>query len=255
MAKRQILIIEDDSSIRQAMVDALGITGYGVFQADDGISGLEMALTCACDLVLLDLVLPGRDGLDILKEVRSARPTLPVIVLTARGEESDRVRGLRLGADDYVIKPFSVRELLARVEAVLRRSPERPTDVGELTVPGGKANFARREVRFRDGQRCELSEREAELLRYLACNAGRAISREEVLRCVWGLGAGGAETRTVDMTVVRLRQKLRDDPANPRLLLTVRGKGYMLEEANRPTGQQATVKRRNPEQGTRNPGR
>jgi DNA-binding response OmpR family regulator len=189
---------------------------------------LELAVRSDYELLLLDLVLPGVDGLHILREVRRVRPTQPVIVLTAKGAEDDRVNGLRLGADDYVVKPFSVKELLARVEAVLRRSPERPSDVSLLAVPGGCADFARREVRFDDGVRCELSEREAELLRYLAVNAGRAISRDELLANVWRISPRGLSTRTIDMHVARLREKLRDNPTDPQVLLTVRGKGYMF---------------------------
>ena len=228
MDHRCILVVEDDAGIRQGVVDALRFSGYEVLEAADGKAGLESALRTACDLVLLDLMLPGLDGLDVLKEVRGARPTLPVIILTARGEESDRVAGLRLGADDYVVKPFSVKELLARVEAVLRRSPERPSDLEELRLPGGRADFARREISFDDGERCELSEKESDLLRYLACNGGRAVSRDELLAHVWGINPRGVSTRTIDMHVARLREKLRDDPARPRVVLTVRGKGYML---------------------------
>src|SRR5262249_49545125 len=145
------------------------------------------ALRANCDLLLLDLVLPGHSGFEILKAVRGARSTLPVIILTARGEEADRVQGLRLGADDYVVKPFSVRELLARVEAVLRRSPERPEQVSSIKVPAGVVDLARSEIRYQNGQRCELSEREVQLLRYLASHAGRAISRDEILLRVWRL--------------------------------------------------------------------
>ena len=195
---------------------------------DNGDIGLDLAITCDCDLVLLDLILPGLDGLEILREIRATRPTLPVIVLTARGEESDRVIGLQLGADDYVVKPFSARELLARVKAVLRRSPERPSDVHEIRLGDGRALLQRREIQYDDGGRCELSEREAELLRYLACNTGRAVSREEILSRVWRLDPTGIDTRTIDMTVARLREKLREDPSHPRVLLTVRGKGYMF---------------------------
>jgi len=233
---RRILVIEDDEAIRQGIVDALTFGGFTVAEADNVDDGLDLAVTYDCDLVLLDLVLPGRggakgavrDGLDILREVRASRPTLPVIILTARSEESDRVAGLKLGADDYVVKPFSVKELLARVEAVLRRSPERPTDVAEVALPAGVADLARREVRFDDGRRCELSEREADLLRYLAANAGRAVSRKEILSRVWMIDPTGLDTRTVDMTVARLREKLGDDPGAPSMLLTVRGQGYMV---------------------------
>ncbi len=255
MKARRILVIEDDAAIRQGIADAVEFAGYATIQAATAEDGLDLALSSECDLVLLDLVLPGREdpparggprrqrptkgsgssgsaglplGLEILRDVRSSRPALPVIILTARGEESDRVAGLELGADDYVVKPFSVKELLARVDAVLRRSAERPSDVSEVPLEGGWADLARREVRFDDGDRCELSQREAELLEYLARHAGRAISREELLARVWRIDPTGLDTRTIDMTVARLREKLRDDPAEPRLLLTVRGKGYML---------------------------
>ena len=174
------------------------------------------------------MVLPRKTGLEILREVRNVRPTLPVIILSARGEESDRVSGLKLGADDYVVKPFSVNELLARVDAVLRRSPGRPTDVDKLQLTGGCVNFARCEVAFEDGERAELSDRERQLLRYLAKHAGRAIDRQELLENVWQIDARGVTTRTIDMHVARLREKLRDDSENPQVLVTVRGKGYML---------------------------
>lgn len=228
MNTQRILVVEDDAAIRQGLVDALQFAGYEVLQAGNGHDGRSQALRATYDLLLLDLVLPGPSGFDILAAVHETRPTLPVIVLTARGEEQDRVKGLRMGADDYVVKPFSVRELLARVEAVLRRSPERPNAVSQITLADGVADLARCEVRFRDGRRSDLSEREVELLRYLAAHAGRAISRDEILQRVWRLDPRRLETRTIDMHVAHLREKLRDDPENPRTLLTVRGKGYML---------------------------
>jgi DNA-binding response OmpR family regulator len=228
MPASRILTIEDDAAIRRGIVDSLTFAGYEVIQAADGKEGCRSAVSREYDLLLLDMVLPGMSGLEILREVRNARPTLPVIILSARGEERDRVTGLKLGADDYVVKPFSVDELLARVEAVLRRTPERPVDVSELAIPGGRVDFARCEARFDDGSREELSDRERTLLRYFACHAGRAISREELLANVWQIDARGVTTRTIDMHVARLREKLRDADGEPRVLLTVRGKGYML---------------------------
>lgn len=225
---RHILTVEDDNAIRRGIVDTLRYSGYQVSEAANGFEGSEKALGQDIDLLLLDLVLPGPGGLDILRKVRASRPTLPVIILTARGEESDRVAGLKLGADDYIVKPFSVKELLARVEAVLRRSPQRPTDVTVVSIPSGVADFSRREIRYTDGSRAELSEREVELLRYLAENNGRAIAREELLENVWRISADGLPTRTIDMHVARLREKLRDSAEEPQSLLTVRGKGYMF---------------------------
>jgi len=224
----RILTVEDDAAIRRGIADALTFAGYEIIQAADGDQGLHDAVTREYDLLLLDMVLPGKSGLEILREVRNTKPTLPVIILSALGEERDRVSGLRLGADDYVVKPFSVEELLARIDAVLRRSPARPTDVSELAVPGGCVDFARCEVRFEDGTREELSDRERMLLRYFARHAGRAITRQELLANVWQIDARGVTTRTIDMHVARLREKLRDDGDEPRVLLTVRGKGYML---------------------------
>ena len=228
MPPSRILTIEDDAAIRRGIVDALTFAGYEVLEAADGRDGCQAAVARDYDLLLLDMVLPGKSGLEILREVRNVRPTLSVIILSARGEERDRVNGLKLGADDYVVKPFSVAELLARIDAVLRRSPARPTDVGEFCIPGGQIDFARCEVRFDDGQREELSDRERTLLRYFAQHAGRAIAREELLANVWQIDARGVTTRTIDMHIARLREKLRDTGNDSQVLLTVRGKGYML---------------------------
>jgi DNA-binding response OmpR family regulator len=223
-----LLVIEDDSAIRRGVVDALRFAGHEVLEAAEGVAGMDLALRARFDLLLLDVVLPNHSGFEILKALRTQRPGTPVIMLSARGEEMDRVTGLKLGADDYVVKPFSVRELLARVEAVLRRSPERPTEVSRVVFPGGVADLERREVQFEGGGREELSEREVSLIRYLAGHRGRAISREELLRRVWQMEPNHIETRTIDMHIAHLRAKLRDSGISPKFLLTVRGKGYML---------------------------
>ncbi|MFO0897606.1 MAG: response regulator transcription factor [Pirellulales bacterium] len=222
----RILVIEDDAPIRRGLVDALRSVGYESLEAAGGNRGLDLALTAEYDLLLLDLVLPELGGLEILERLRVARPTQAVIVLTARAAEHDRVAGLRAGADDYVVKPFGLAELLARVEAVLRRSPERPSSVVELAIPAGAVDLARREVRYAEGGRAELSEKECELLRYLAQHAGRTIAREELLAHVWGLSPRGVTTRTIDMHVARLREKLRDDRETPQVIVTSRGHGY-----------------------------
>src|SRR6185437_6046626 len=224
---------EDDKAIRRGLVDALRFESFRVFEADTAQIAIDLAVTVECDLILLDLLLPGGDGFSILQRVREVRPTLPVIILTARGDESDRVKGLHMGADDYVVKPFSIKELIARIRAVLRRSPGRPLDLACVRFPETQmeADLLRRELRFAVGDRAELSEKEVELLRYLAANPDRAISREELLRSVWRIDPQGAGTRTIDMHVARLREKLKDDAEQPRILLTVRGKGYMLATA------------------------
>lgn len=228
MARRTILVVEDDPSIRRGLVDTLEAGGYDAVEAADGEAGLQAALARDPDLVLIDVRLPRRDGFSLLEEIRRARPALPAILVTALGAEEDRVRGLKGGADDYVVKPFSALELLARVEAVLRRSAERPRTVGTLDLEGVRIDLERRAVSFPDGRSRELSAKEAELLQYLAGRRGRPVTRDELLQRVWGLDPKGVTTRTIDMHVARLREKLGDDPACARLLKTVRGKGYML---------------------------
>lgn len=227
--KRTLVVVEDEDAIRRGVVDALTIAGYNVIEAADGEAGLAEARRADVDLVLLDLLLPKMDGLAVLEELRVTHPSLPVLILTARGSEDDRVRGLKGGADDYVVKPFSARELLARVEAVLRRSPERSKPIVKVTAGDTTVDCGRREICRPTGDRVALSEMEAEILQRLAAHAGRAVSREELLSCVWGLRDGQIETRAIDMHITRLRQKLVAGADNgPDWIVTVRGKGYML---------------------------
>lgn len=228
--KRTVVVVEDVEAIRRGIVDVLTMAGFKAVEAADGEVGLEESKRAGVDLVLLDLQLPKKDGFDVLSELRVTHAALPVIILTARGSEDDRVRGLRIGADDYVVKPFSARELLARVDAVLHRSPERPEPVVKIT--GGETNVdcARREVCYSNDERVPLSEMESDILLRLASHAGRAVSREELLSCVWGLRDGTVETRAIDMHITRLRQKLSGGPGESSMewIVTVRGKGYML---------------------------
>ncbi len=223
-----VLVVEDDPSIRRGLVDALTYGGYEVCATEDGLDALELAQQRTPDLVLLDVMLPGADGFEVLERLMRTHPGLPVIMVTARGAEEDRVAGLTRGADDYVVKPFSAKELLARVAAVLRRAPERSRESGRVTIDGRGVDFCSRRVQRPDGSECVLSEREAGLLRYLVQAAGRPAAREELLQRVWGLDPRGLHTRTVDMHVARLREKLADDRDNPRLIVTVRGEGYAL---------------------------
>jgi DNA-binding response OmpR family regulator len=240
-ARRTVLTIEDDSAIRRGVVDALAFSGFATLEAGRGDDGLKLALCRTYDLLLLDLVLPGLSGLEILSEVRRVRPTLPVIILSARGEESDRVEGLRRGADDYVVKPFSVRELTARIEAVLRRSPERSAGDADIPLPGGLVDLERGLICHDDGRRVELSEREVEVLRYLRTHAGRVISRDELMARVWRIDPQGLHTRAIDMQIVRLREKL--NPCSGlggfELIKTVRGRGYVFVEPDAVAGEGA----------------
>jgi DNA-binding response OmpR family regulator len=224
MAARRILVVEDDAAIRRGIVDALRFAGYEPFEAGTFADATRQVSQASFDLLLLDLVLPGGSGLEVMALARKSQPTVPVILVTALGTESHRVDGLSLGADDYVVKPFSLKELLARIDAVIRRSAERPSDVVVIRVAGAEIDLSRREVRYAKGGRVELSERECELMSYLARNPGRAISRDELLQRVWKLEPSSVTTRTIDMTVARLREKIGDEGT----ILTVRGKGYML---------------------------
>ncbi|MCH8005376.1 MAG: response regulator transcription factor [Planctomycetes bacterium] len=240
MSRPVVLVVEDDTAIRRGLVDALRYAGYEVLESDNGSGGLELAIESPVDLVLLDVMLPKLDGFGVLKELRRSQPTLPVIMVTARGAEEDRVRGLTDGADDYVVKPFSAKELLARVDAVLRRSPQRSADVEALRFDGRMIDLARREVTSADGSTRQLTDREVAILRYLAVSRKRAVDRRELLQHVWGLNPRGIHTRTVDMHIARLREKIEEDPADPRIILTVRGKGYMLAETVQEVGEVAS---------------
>lgn len=236
-----IVVVEDEPAIRRGVVDALRVVGYPVSEAADGDAGLEAALRRDVGLVLLDLLLPRRDGLDVLAELRKARQNLPVIILTARGTEEDRVRGLKMGADDYVVKPFSARELLARVEAVLRRAPSRPVTISGARLGRAKLDLQRREVHWPGGARGELSETEAAILAYLLAHRDRTVTRDDLLVSVWGIPPHGLETRAIDMHIARLRAKLRDPSGKPtpEAVVTVRARGYMAGPELVPVGADA----------------
>src|SRR4051812_7660004 len=194
MPAARIVVVEDEQAIRRGVVDLLRASGYEVAEAADGAKGLEEAIRRGVDLVLLDLLLPRKDGLDVLADLRLVRPTVPVIILTARGGEDDRVRGLKMGADDYVVKPFSARELLARVEAVLRRSLGRPPEVHHARLGHACIDIQRREVNWGEGRRSDLSETESAILAFLVAHHQRAVSREELLSRIWGIEPVGLET-------------------------------------------------------------
>ena len=224
----QLLLVEDEAGLVLVLGDRLRAEGHEVSVERDGDRGLERACQHPFDLLILDVMLPRRSGFEVLAELRSRGVTTPVLMLTARGQLQDRVKGLKLGADDYLVKPFEMAELLARVEARLRgRPPGEPLAVwrcGELEV-----DLRRAEAR-RSGRRIELLPREFQLLRYLIDHPGALLSREELLDRVWGIRAP-LQTRTVDVHVAALRRKLEDDPAHPRLIVTVHGLGYRLEPA------------------------
>jgi two-component system response regulator RegX3 len=224
----RILIVEDESSLREALSDLLRGEGHDILTAGDGAQAVEVALapnTARLDLVLLDLMLPGMDGLEVCRRLRERRPDLGILMLTAKGSESDKVRGLREGADDYITKPFGAGELLARIDSVARRTRAAAASVPEqIEVDGCRIDLGRCRAE-RDGTEAVLTAREARLLRYLLQNRARAVSRGELLERVWNMPPD-LQTRTIDMAVANLRQKIEADPREPRILVTVKGVGY-----------------------------
>ena len=233
MSRQCILTIEDDAAIRRGIVDALRFAGYEPLEAGDGEVGLEMATKRQFDLLLLDLVLPKRDGFEILREVRRLRPTLPVIILTARGEEADRVTGLRDGADDYVVKPFSVKELLARVEAVLRRSAERPAGVAEIKIPGGTIDLDRREVRYMTAAAWNCrNARSRSCATWRATPAGPSPATNCWPTCGASRPRASPRGRSTCTSPASARN-CATTPTQPAVILTVRGKGYMFAECEK----------------------
>ncbi len=221
----RILLIEDEPGLVLTLTDRLEGEGYQVESRGDGQSGLERAATGAFDLILLDLMLPRRSGLDVCRKLRQAGVGTPILMLTARSQVVDKVVGLQLGADDYLTKPFEMVELLARIEALLRRAARAPAAAGAVYSFGAvRVDFKSADV-TRDGQPVALSAREFQLLRYLLENRGRVISRDELLKEVWGYHALPS-TRTVDVHMAWLRQKLEANPKRPEFILTLRGLGY-----------------------------
>jgi len=225
----RLLIIEDELPMRTALCETLQAEGYKVRAAADGVAGLERALSEEHDLILLDIMMPRLDGFELCRELRRRGRKTPVLMLTAKGLIDDRVQGLDAGADDYLVKPFSMRELLARVRALLRRAERDSGAPGTLTLGGTIIDFVRQSA-SRDGKSLDLSQKEFAILRLLASRPGETVSRETFLDEVWEYNAWPT-TRTVDNFIAALRAKLEPDPEHPRFIETVRGSGYRLAKS------------------------
>jgi DNA-binding response OmpR family regulator len=233
MGGERILIVEDERAVARGLEYGLAKEGFEVLWADTGQRALGLARAQDPHLILLDIRLPDISGFDVCRQLRGEGRRMPILMLTARDEELDKVLGLELGADDYVVKPFSLRELISRVRALLRRA------YGRLSTPAGegaeRVRFGdveidlERLVVIRQGRLVDLTPTEFRLLRYLAAHRGRPLSRETLIEAVWGYDSDVGSERTVDVHVRHLRTKLEDDPARPRWLVTVRGVGYMLD--------------------------
>src|SRR5438046_4115926 len=220
----RILIVEDEPAMVAALRDNFEFEGYDVITAPDGVAGLERAVKEAPDLVILDVMMPRMSGLDVCKQLKSKRPSIPIIMLTARGQEVDKVVGLELGADEHVTKPFSIRELLARVKAVLRRAQTLPKEQDRYAFGDVEVDLRSYQV-LRGGKPVDFSSKEFELLKHFLCHSGETMSRDRLLDEVWGY-ENFPTTRTVDGFIVRIRQQLEPVPDQPRFFLTVHGVGY-----------------------------
>jgi DNA-binding response OmpR family regulator len=223
-SRAKILVVEDEPNMVVGLRDNFEFEGYEVITARDGVEGLQLALEESPDLVVLDVMMPRMSGLEVCKQLRAKRASLPIIMLTARGQEVDKVVGLELGADDYVTKPFSIRELLARVKAVLRRTAVIPKDQEQHSFGDVEVDLRRCRV-LKAGKALDVSSKEFELLKYFICHSGETLSRHRLLEDVWGY-EHFPTTRTVDTHLVRLRQKLEPNPEEPQYFLTVHGTGY-----------------------------
>ena len=219
-----ILLVEDEPSLREGATDLLEGAGHAVVAVGDGMTAVERGVAGEFDLVLLDLGLPGLDGIEVCRRLRSAKPTLLILILTARGREDDKVAGLKAGADDYVTKPFGARELLARLEALGRRLKQDAPTAERLEIDGCVIDLGRCTA-TRDDKAVTLTAREVRILRLLHGTSVRAMSRGELLEKAWGASAS-LQTRTVDITIANLRQKIEKDAADPRIVTTVKGVGY-----------------------------
>ncbi len=224
----RILVIEDDPAIRLGLQKTLGFEGYDVLGAEDGETGLEIAFSNRPDLIILDLMLPRLNGYEVCRTIRKHDPAIPILIISAKDQEIDKIMGLDLGADDYITKPFSTRELVARIKAALRRSRAREHEEETYERGGMCVDFAGQTLTV-DGRQLELSTREFRLLSYLIRNRGRVLSRDQILNHVWGYDYEGT-ARTIDNFITKLRSKIEGDPTAPELILTVRGVGYKFAE-------------------------
>ena len=229
--KHTVLIVEDEKSIVDILRFNLQKEGFNTLEAYDGKTGLDLALEKSPDLILLDLMLPAMNGFEVCKTVRDRGVNTPVLIITAREAENDKVLGLELGADDYITKPFSVRELIARVKANVRRAERMPraAQPGQVLELGRIRIDRDASLATKDGTDLELTQREFELLTYLASNQGKVFSRQELMERVWNYEGYVGDVRGVDVAVRRLREKVEDNPATPRFIITRRGVGYLFE--------------------------
>ena len=224
---KKILIVEDDPGIQMSLKDEFESEGYHVFAANDGEKGLKMIKAQKPDLIILDIMLPDLDGYEVCKKLRREGDNTPIIMLTVKDKEIDKVLGLELGADDYVTKPFSLRELLARVKSIFRRIEDHPLDISSIHIGETELDFKKYEARKR-GQKIEFTTMEFQMLRLLVKQKGEVLTRDNFLDQIWGEDNLVVTSRTIDSHIANIRKKLEEDPSNPRFITSIRGVGYKL---------------------------
>ena len=226
---RKILIIEDDPGIQMSLKDEFETERYIVYTADDGEEGLKMVGDQKPDLIILDIMLPILDGYEVCKKLRREGDNTPIIMLTVKDKEIDKVLGLELGADDYVTKPFSLRELLARVKTIFRRTEERSTELTSYCIGETELNFKKYEARKR-GKKVEFTPLEFQMLKLFVKQKGQVLTRDDFLDKIWGEDNLVVSSKTIDSHIANIRKKIEDDPSNPRFIKSIRGVGYKLSE-------------------------
>lgn len=226
---KKILIVEDDPGIQMSIKDEFESEGYHVFAANDGEKGLKMIKEQKPDLIILDIMLPGLDGYEVCKKLRREGDNTPIIMLTVKDKEIDKVLGLEFGADDYVTKPFSLRELLARVKSIFRRIEDHPTDISSCSIGEIELDFKKYEAKKKD-QKIDFTPLEFYMLRLFVMKKGQVITRDDFLDQIWGENNLVVSSRTIDSHIANIRKKIEEDPSNPKFITSIRGVGYKLND-------------------------
>ncbi|MEJ5273125.1 MAG: response regulator transcription factor [Spirochaetota bacterium] len=227
MNQKKILLVEDEKGIRNVLKDNLEYEGYSIIEAEDGVKGLEIARNENPDLIILDLMLPQMHGYDFIKQLKKTHPSIPIIIVSAKSEEIDKIKGLDLGADDYITKPFQIRELVSRIKAIFRRYNKTPETIQSFSFKNFTIDFDKG-IFYKDGEKVDISFYEFEILKFLILNKNKPVTRNDIIESVWK-AEGAISSRNIDTHIVNLRKLIEDDPANPKYIKTVFRIGYKFE--------------------------
>lgn len=227
MNQKKILLVEDEKGIRNVLRDNLEYEGYSIIEAEDGVKGLEIARNEVPDLIILDLMLPQMHGYDFIRQLKKTHPSIPIIIVSAKSEEIDKIKGLDLGADDYITKPFQIRELVSRIKAIFRRYNKTPETIQSFSFKNFTIDFDKGII-YKDGEKVDISFYEFEILKYLIINKNKPVTRNDIIETVWK-AEGAISSRNIDTHIVNLRKLIEDDPANPKYIKTVFRIGYKFE--------------------------